>query len=131
MQPLLLRTGIANRTGTPPPPSLTPQVQLPVAKGQPQATVMLRVGIHSGRVMSGVVGRIRRRYCLFGDTVRRGGGRGGARGGRGCAVGVGVGGDGSMGRGGLFFYPHTHPYHLSWCTHPYHLSCRCTHPYHL
>lgn len=30
-------------------------------------SVQVRVGIHSGRVMSGIVGAIRARYCLFGE----------------------------------------------------------------
>jgi len=31
--------------------------------------VTLRIGVHSGRITSGVIGSIRRRYCLFGDTM--------------------------------------------------------------
>lgn len=29
--------------------------------------VRVRIGLHSGRVMSGIVGHVRCRYCLFGE----------------------------------------------------------------
>ncbi|KAJ9505019.1 hypothetical protein QJQ45_025602 [Haematococcus lacustris] len=32
--------------------------------------VQIRIGIHSGRAMSGIVGKLRRRFCLFGDVTR-------------------------------------------------------------
>lgn len=37
-----------------------------------QEGLQMRVGIHSGPIMSGIVGKIRRRFCMFGDTVNMG-----------------------------------------------------------
>ncbi len=48
-----------------------PQVVDP-CDGRP---LQLRVGIHSGPAVSGVVGRMRRQYSVFGDTVVSGVGR--------------------------------------------------------
>ena len=42
------------------------QVYLPDGSGN---TVKTRIGIHSGPVLSGVIGRLRKRYCVVGSTV--------------------------------------------------------------
>lgn len=46
------------------------RVKVTTATGE-QIPIRLRVGMHSGAVTSGLIGMIRARFCLFGDTVRR------------------------------------------------------------
>ena len=41
----------------------------PPLPGPSDLFVQMRMGIHSGPLTSGIVGLIRRRYCLFGDTM--------------------------------------------------------------
>jgi len=49
--------------------ALPPAAAAAAAKVGGAGHVQIRVGLHTGPVTSGVIGHLRARFCLFGDSV--------------------------------------------------------------